>query len=231
VEHQEVQDVLRGGNNLEKFRVEGYYDKRLNKWGLVSTNNLDVLRIKSEKVPNDPALRAEVEDLLVGFLEGEVAEYSLGLAMIQMGYALRVFGARLMIDTEEEGVVVFFNPEIEFLGEEVSSQEGCLSIEEGRRSYRVKRNNEVLLRWEDKDGTPKEGTFFDYGGQLPAMRKSWEPYIIQHERDHLDGELILDEEKHMVEIRRAKNAPGRNDPCPICGKKAKGCEHRAEWGY
>ena len=80
------------------------------------------------------------------------------------------------------------NPELEVIEDEepVSRAEGCLSIP--GIDENVKRYEHVVLRWLDEDFKPHEQEFRGFASR-----------IIQHEFDHLCGEVFTD---HVSPIRK-----------------------------
>jgi len=110
-----------------------------------------------------------------------------GLAAPQVGISLRFFimdsreneGDSLTAN-KEKGKKVVINPEIiEFLGEEVSFEEGCLSIPDIFED--VVRPEGVKVRYQDLSGNNIEEELHGYQSR-----------IFQHETDHLDGILFTD---------------------------------------
>jgi peptide deformylase len=97
-----------------------------------------------------------------------------GLALPQIGESKRMF----IIDVE--GVKrTFVNPDIEFIGNKVLMNEGCLSIpgiEEGLLRYERVKVNYTDDRWRKKTE--------EFSGLVAR--------VIQHEYDHLDGILYID---------------------------------------
>jgi peptide deformylase len=113
-----------------------------------------------------------------------VDENGIGLAANQVGRSLRVF---ILKDDE------YFTPEKyrrykEFINPEMVSQselvdfegEGCLSIP--GVSATTKRFRRVMLRWTDRQGKIQEEEFLDIRA-----------FAIQHEMDHLNGKLYIDQ--------------------------------------
>lgn len=140
-------------------------------------------------------LRAETENIAEGFegLEKLVEDMfetmydsdGVGLAAPQIGKALRLF----VIDTtvvDEEGEEpkglrkAFVNPEIyDFLGDEISCEEGCLSIPGIHEN--VMRPAGVRIRYMDEKMQPHDDTFDGFVAR-----------VIQHEYDHLEGKMFVD---------------------------------------
>jgi len=110
-----------------------------------------------------------------------------GLAAPQIGLPIRLFVMDVGWRDGTPDPRVFVNPEIVGAsGERVTREEGCLSIP-GRTS-RVSRPAEVDLRWQDLDGTAREGRFDGFAATC-----------VQHEIDHLDGVLCIDREEPIPE--------------------------------
>ena len=130
-----------------------------------------VLRTVCDPVTSiDEGVRAMVEDLCdtVAF-DGRA-----GLASTQIGYTLRAFS--LHIDGE---VSYILNPQLVAVeGEELPTQEGCLSVPE--LWFPVLRFPRATVRGIDLDENPVTIT----GDGLLAQ-------ALQHECDHLDGMLYL----------------------------------------
>lgn len=157
--------------------------------------------------PQAPEVQALIRDMVVTMHDAAGA----GLAAPQVHVPLRVVvyhapAARAEgEDSEEEDALetapltVLINPEIELVGEEVSSGwEGCLSVP-GLRGE-VTRASHVRYRALDQNGERVEGE-----------ARGFHARVIQHECDHLDGivypqrmsdlsKLIFESEvRHMIE--------------------------------
>jgi peptide deformylase len=135
-----------------------------------------VLRKKAQAVNNfDDELEKFVEEMFSTMYLYE----GVGLAAPQVGVSLRLF----VMDSREEnnkGKKVVINPEIlEYLGEEVSEEEGCLSIPEIFED--VYRPEGVKVRYQDINGNVIEEELHGYQAR-----------IFQHEYDHLEGILFVD---------------------------------------
>jgi peptide deformylase len=136
---------------------------------------------------NDPILRRPcvtvtgatlplVASLLDDMNETMKAEGGIGLAANQIGYSVRAF-----ILKEGESFREFINPEIIEQSDLVTFEaEGCLSIPGVvAKTQRYKR---LKLTWLDKLGTKNEEEFIDM-----------KAFAVQHEMDHLNGKLYLDQ--------------------------------------
>lgn len=118
----------------------------------------------------------DIDGLLKEMHETMVAERGIGLAANQIGRSLRIF-----IKKTENGYQEFINPLILSAEEEVAFEgEGCLSIPGAVAT--TKRFRKLRLQWQDRTGTTHEGSFEDM-----------DAFAIQHEIDHLNGKLYVDQ--------------------------------------
>jgi peptide deformylase len=104
------------------------------------------------------------------------ASNGIGLAANQIGQPIRVFILKRGDSYQE-----FINPEITSKENLVTfDKEACLSIP---GTYGMtKRYKRVSLTWVDKSGIKNEGTFEDM-----------QAFAVQHEMDHLNGKLYVDQ--------------------------------------
>ncbi|MBB3103025.1 peptide deformylase [Azomonas macrocytogenes] len=133
------------------------------------------LRIQARPVA---AVDDDIRRLIDDMLETMYAAPGIGLAATQVNTHLRV----VVMDLSEEKnePLVFINPEIEFLTEELEPyQEGCLSVPGFYEN--VDRPQKVRIRALDREGVPYE---LEAEGLLAVC--------IQHECDHLNGKLFVD---------------------------------------
>ncbi|MCB1484015.1 MAG: peptide deformylase [Hyphomicrobium sp.] len=153
-----------------------------------------VLRKISEPVER---VDAETLRLMDDMLETMYAAPGIGLAAVQVGVPRRV----VVIDASEEedtkNPLCLINPEIVGLGQTTRVyEEGCLSIPDVR--VEIERPETVTIRYIDRDGKLQE---LAADGLLATA--------IQHELDHLDGQLIIDflsRLKRDMVIRKFKKA-------------------------
>ena len=137
----------------------------------------------------------ELKELLENMFATMYASEGVGLAAPQIGRTDRI----VVIDADplKESFpecagrkMVLINPEIEVLdGEEISREEGCLSLP--GLSERVPRVEHIRMTWLDEDLQPHDEVFAGFLSR-----------IIQHECDHLEGTLYMD---HVSGIRRQLN--------------------------
>lgn len=147
------------------------------------------LRKIAEDIPaNYPDLEKFLKDMFQTMDEAD----GVGLAAPQVGKSIRIFvvdgSAFKDMDPACDGFrKAFINAHIlERSGEEISRNEGCLSIPGIHED--VKRKNKIRISYLDEQGLQHEE---EYEGI-----KAW---IIQHEYDHLEGILFTD---HLSPLRK-----------------------------
>lgn len=123
----------------------------------------------------------EIVTLLDDMYETMVAHDGIGLAAPQIGKNLRI----VVIEVEEGDRFDFINPEIVDRKGTSIDVEGCLSIPETYGT--VDRADEVTVRYYDREGTEMEVTAYGYLARA-----------FQHEIDHLDGKLFIDQVIEMI---------------------------------
>ena len=149
-----------------------------------------VLRAETEEItPDYPDLKKLIDDMWETMYNSE----GVGLAAPQIGRSIRLIvldGSVLGDDFPEckDSKMVLINPELDVIEdmEPVSRAEGCLSIP--GLSENVKRVEHVRLNWLDEDFVEHEKEFTGFLSR-----------IIQHEFDHLEGEVYTD---HISPIRK-----------------------------
>ena len=148
----------------------------------ISAYGNPILRKETEEINEDyPNLPALLENMFDTMKNAE----GVGLAAPQIGLNIRLFIIDLSCLSDEnpeyEGYrKVMINPEIvEMLGDDVSMEEGCLSLP--GVSETVVRKNKVVINYLDENFVEHEEEYTDF----PAR-------VIQHEYDHLEGKLFVD---------------------------------------
>jgi peptide deformylase len=154
------------------------------------------LREKAQPVERvDDSIRKLLDDLA----ETMYAEPGVGLAAPQLGVALRVFVIDLK-SPEGGELLEFVNPRFLSREGEIAWKEGCLSFP--GISEEVTRHGRVSLEALDRNGK----RFTLDGEELLAV-------ALQHEYDHLDGKLLIDNvsflKKRMIRREMAKLAVER----------------------
>lgn len=147
-----------------------------------------VLRTESATIEVfDEELKRLAEDLMETMYDAP----GVGLAAPQIGIAKRIFVADL-----GEGPFVMVNPEIVETAGEWEFEEGCLSIPE--HWWEFARPSFARAIGQDLEGNPVE-----YSGEEVLGR------LLQHETDHLVGELVIDRlgrsarKRALTELREA----------------------------
>lgn len=149
-----------------------------------------VLRQEAEDItPDYPELKKLIDDMWETMYHSE----GVGLAAPQIGksIALIVLDGSPVADTFPEcadSKMVIINPELEVIEDRdpVSRAEGCLSLPD--LSENVKRYEHIRLKWLDENFQEHEQEFEGFLSR-----------IIQHEFDHLLGEVYID---HIAPIRK-----------------------------
>ncbi|MCH5232167.1 MAG: peptide deformylase [Muribaculaceae bacterium] len=149
-----------------------------------------VLRKESSDIDKDyPELKQLVADMFETMYNSE----GVGLAAPQIGKSIRliVIDGNVLSDKfpECKGLkLTIINPEIEIIEDSapVTREEGCLSLP--GLSENVKRFEHIALKWFDEDFNPHSQEFSGFASR-----------IIQHELDHLEGEVYTD---HISPIRK-----------------------------
>ncbi len=135
-----------------------------------------LLRVKSKNI-------LEIGDseikLLNDMLDTMYAAPGVGLSAIQVGVPQRM----IVVDTSRDNKISnlkMINPEIIWESEEIQlNDEGCLSFPE--QFVEVMRSKEIKVKYIDENKKTKLSNFSDF-----------QAVIIQHEIDHLDGNLLID---------------------------------------
>ena len=130
---------------------------------------------------------AEARQLMDDMLETMYAAPGIGLAAPQVGELKRVVVLDIDREDVKTGPLCMANPEIiEASDEDVSYEEGCLSVPE--HYSEVVRPANVTVRYLDRDGKQQD---MKCEGLLATC--------VQHEIDHLDGILFID---HISALKR-----------------------------
>jgi len=138
---------------------------------------------------------AEIKRFVSDMFETMYSADGVGLAAPQVGVSLRIIVVDVNVHgAQDEGHITqgpqgerkhgrqkygMINPEITHSEGEIEWEEGCLSIPEFRLN--MKRCNKITVSYFDCDGNKKT---LDAEGLLAVA--------VQHEIDHLDGKLLID---------------------------------------
>jgi peptide deformylase len=145
-----------------------------------------VLKLVSEPViAFDAALKILVQDMLDTMYDAP----GIGLAAIQIGVTKRLLVIDLAKEEEPKSPMVFANPELILVSDELSTyEEGCLSIPDYYES--VERPARIKIKYQDETGESRE---LEADGLLATC--------LQHELDHLNGILFID---HISKLKRSR---------------------------
>lgn len=132
----------------------------------------EVLRKKSVDVEK---ITAEILEILKNMVETMHSVKGIGLAAPQVGFNMRMF----VLDIGDGKVRKVINPKIEYFGDLVECEEGCLSVPGIYKP--VKRYEKVKITYLNEKGE----TVIEEGSDLLGR-------AFQHEYDHLDGILYVD---------------------------------------
>lgn len=137
---------------------------------------------KRLRTPGQPVnvFDTELDRLIEDMAETMYAAPGVGLAAPQIGVSKRLFIIDIATgDDEPSDLRVFINPEIVEKHDEVAWEEGCLSFPGVREE--INRAERVKVRALDQKGNAFE---LEADGLLAIA--------IQHEYDHLEGQLMID---------------------------------------
>jgi peptide deformylase len=148
-------------------------------------------QLRQVSKPIDKSFKG-LNELIDNMFETMYNADGVGLAAPQVGLSIRLFVVDASPAAEEEPDLAdfkhaFINPEILQLdGEPWIMEEGCISLPNIREN--VSRPESVTLHYFDANGGEHTETFTGYASR-----------IIQHEYDHLQGNLFID---HINPLKR-----------------------------
>ena len=148
-----------------------------------------ILRKIAKDIPDDyPNLKALLDNMFETMYKAD----GIGLAAPQIGLEDRILILDLSSQAKDDPSLkdfkkVFINAHIiEREGEEVSSEEGCLSVP--KIHEKVPRKSKIRIQYFDENFLPHDEIFEGYKAR-----------VIQHEYDHLEGIMFVD---HVTGIRK-----------------------------
>ncbi len=151
-----------------------------------------VLKKKAESIGAD---YPDLTMLLANMWETMYHADGVGIAAPQIGLSIRVFVVdtglierkkdKPSVETDQPFKQVFINAQIiEMNDENISYEEGCLSIPDIRGD--VDRPDSIHIRWQDENFREHEATFTGINAR-----------VIQHEYDHIEGVLFTERLKPL----------------------------------
>ena len=160
----------------------------------VITYGNDLLRTPSKEVHK---ISSKIQKLIDDMFDTMYAYNGVGLAAPQIGCNYRIFVIDDSGEKEHPRPIVFINPKIIKKTGAVNSYEGCLSFPDVY--INVRRCKNVVVRAKDTKG--KFFTIEAKDGTLLAR-------AIQHEYDHLEGNLFIDHTRNRFETDKILNEKG-----------------------
>ena len=141
-----------------------------------------ILRQKSKRVRS---IDGTIHKLISDMLETMHAAPGVGLAAPQVGVPLRV----IVIDIPEQEDIALINPEVVRRKGERLVNEGCLSIP----GYvgEIKRAEAVTVKGRDQNGK-----------EIRIKADKLLAQVLEHEIDHLNGVLYIDQLESMDKLRK-----------------------------
>ena len=152
----------------------------------------DVLREKAKKISRvDSSIRKLAQDML----ETMYANNGVGLAAPQVGVSKRMFVLDVSGEDEPNKPIVLINPEVIDAEGEMVGTEGCLSFP--GVFFEVKRAAKVTVKYTNLSGKQIKLT-----AEANLLCRA-----IQHELDHLNGELFIDKplNKLLADLEMTKH--------------------------
>lgn len=166
----------------EKISTEDGYEPNLLE---ILTYPNDVLHSKSDPLDEKDFNSEWLKTLITDMFYTMRVKNGIGLSAIQTGLSLRIVVMML------EEPLVIINPKLVAVDGEMEFEEGCLSVPgyfENRTRY-----ESIRVAYFDEEGTPKE-----------LSAKGLTAFCIQHELDHLDGKLFVDDLSALKKMRVKK---------------------------
>ncbi|HHF3197934.1 TPA: peptide deformylase [Vibrio diabolicus] len=132
------------------------------------------LKVKAEKVTDVSTIQTLIDDMLETLYE---TGNGIGLASTQVGRKEAV--VVIDISDERNDPLILVNPEVVSGENKALGQEGCLSVPEYYAD--VERYTSVVVSALDRDGNP-----------ITIESDEFLAIVMQHEIDHLSGNLFID---------------------------------------
>lgn len=161
-----------------------------------------MLRTQAKKIARvDSSVRKLAQDML----ETMYANNGVGLAAPQVGVSKRLFVLDVSGEDEPNKPIVLINPEIVEAQGEMVGTEGCLSFP--GVFFEVKRAAKVTVKYTNLSGKPVKLT-----AESNLLCRA-----IQHELDHLNGELFIDKplNKLLADLEMTKHGFNGDPVVPI----------------
>jgi peptide deformylase len=157
-----------------------------------------VLKLKAKKVTHfDASVRKLVQDMFDTMYDSN----GVGLAAPQVGVSKQIFIIDVSNEDDPRKPMVFINPTIVKKDGELVGLEGCLSFPDV--FFEVKRFADITVHYQDLSGRQMK---LNASGNLLCR-------AVQHELDHLNGELFIDKavSKLAADLELTKHGFTRED--------------------
>ncbi len=165
----------------------------------IYTYGADVLKKTAKPVKG---VSDELRELIDDMFETMYQANGIGLAAPQVGVSLRLLVADISMIEEyaETTPMVIINPQILSTRGEATMEEGCLSIPGVRET--VTRPKRIMLKYRDEN-------FEEHVAEIDGLMSR----VIQHELDHLNGELFVEklDSKTRRDLKEELEAIKRGD--------------------
>lgn len=125
-------------------------------------------------------LDSDTSDLVQALKDYVTQNDGLGMAAVQLGVHKRLFVMRKPFNSDN--LLVVINPHIARREGHAVKGEGCFSLPETPGEAMVRRASMIDVTYDDEEGVTHEDTFVGMDAR-----------IFQHELDHLDGILMIDQ--------------------------------------
>jgi peptide deformylase len=156
-----------------------------------------VLKQQAKKITRfDASVRKLAQDMMDTMYENN----GVGLAAPQVGVSKQIMVIDVSSTDEPSAPIVFINPKITKMQGQLVGLEGCLSFP--GVFFEVKRANSIVVRYQNLSG--KEVKLECEGNLLCRA--------IQHEIDHLAGELFIDKAVSKLSAELELSKHGFGDP-------------------
>jgi peptide deformylase len=156
-----------------------------------------VLKQQAKKITRfDASVRKLAQDMMDTMYENN----GVGLAAPQVGVSKQIMVIDVSTGDEPSAPIVFINPRITKMQGQLVGLEGCLSFP--GVFFEVKRANSIVVRYQNLSG--KEVKLECEGNLLCRA--------IQHEIDHLAGELFIDKAVSKLSAELELSKHGFGDP-------------------
>ncbi len=136
--------------------------------------------VLSQEAEDVKDINSELEKLILDMAETMYHAPGVGLAANQVGIPRKVAVADISENDEDKNTIVIVNPRIVSMGEDTDSmEEGCLSVPDYQAE--VERAFRITVTGKDLKGE-----------EVELEAKGFLARVLQHEIDHLYGNLFID---------------------------------------